>query len=186
MRLDRSIIPNGITAIRLAGSVCLFFVEPFSKLFFIVYTVCGISDVVDGTIARLLGCVTDFGAKLDSVSDMTFYAVMILRIFPMLLDDLPLAVWIFAVSIALLRISSYLVAAIKYHRFASIHSYGNKLTGAAVFLIPYLGSIFSLTNVCGAVCVIAFLATLEELTIHIISASYDPNMKSILMFLPKK
>lgn len=186
MRPNKRMIPNIITALRLVGSICLFFVEPFSPLFFAVYTICGVSDVVDGTVARLLDCESEFGAKLDSVSDMTFYSAMIIRIFPVLLENVPLAIWLVGISIVILRVISYIVAAIKYRRFASIHSYGNKLTGAAVFAIPYLSGLFPIEYVCAAVCVVALAATCEELTIHLISKKYDPEMKSLLLYLIKK
>ena len=49
---------------------------------------CGIHDLRTyrclrpGFIARKLDAVTDFGSKLDSVSDITFYIVMISRVLP--------------------------------------------------------------------------------------------------------
>ena len=55
---------------------------------FIVYSVCGVSDVVDGTLARLTGSESSFGAKLDSIADILFYGVMILRLFPLLCQTL--------------------------------------------------------------------------------------------------
>ena len=66
-------LPNFLTALRIAGAACLLFITPLSPAFFIVYTFCGISDVLDGVIARASHSTTEFGAKLDSAADLLFY-----------------------------------------------------------------------------------------------------------------
>lgn len=181
MQFDKKMIPNTITSVRIAGSIALLFTRPFSPIFFVVYTICGLSDVIDGTLARLMKCESDLGAKLDSVADLVFYAAMFMKIFPFLLEKLPLILWIGAIAVILIRICSYTVAAIKYHRFASIHSYANKLTGAAVFCIPYLSRFFPITAVCTFVLFIGLFATCEELFIHVFSGRYNPEVKSVFM-----
>ena len=56
----------------------------------------------------------------------------------------------------------------------------NKLTGAAVFLLPYV--LFSIFGVVysWAVCILAFAASVEELAIHLLRADYIPERKSFL------
>ena len=179
MRFDKKQIPNLITTVRILGSVCLLFTKSFSPAFFVIYTICGISDVIDGTVARLMKCESDIGSKLDSIADLIFYGGMFLAILPLLIEKLPLLLWIGAFTVIFIRICSYTLAAIKYHRFASIHSYANKLTGAAVFCIPYFSIWFGVTPICTAVFVISLFATVEELLIHIISKEYNSSVKSI-------
>ena len=70
-------IPNFITMLRILGTICLFFVEPFTVAFFVIYSLAGITDVLDGFVARRLKATSEFGAKLDSASDLVFYAAMI-------------------------------------------------------------------------------------------------------------
>ena len=41
--------------------------------------------MLDGTIARATNSTSEFGARLDSISDLIFYAVMIVKFFPILL-----------------------------------------------------------------------------------------------------
>lgn len=173
-------IPNCITASRILGAIVLVFTPRFSVPFYIVYTICGLSDAVDGLIARAMKKETEFGAKLDSVADLTFYTVLLIKIFPFLWRNLPKVIW-FAVGLILLtRLSAYLVACFKYKKFASVHTYANKLTGLSIYLVPYLVKIWTVP-VCSAVCIIAGLASLEELIIHSVSKEYNPSHKSILM-----
>ena len=86
-------LPNYITFCRIIGSILLLFLKPFSIAFFAIYSICGISDLLDGYIARSTKTTSEFGAKLDSIADLSFYAVMFLKIFPTLIDTLPLWLW---------------------------------------------------------------------------------------------
>ena len=45
-------IANIITGCRLLGSVLLLFFPAFSVEFYLIYIICGFSDMIDGTIAR--------------------------------------------------------------------------------------------------------------------------------------
>ena len=173
-------IPNCITASRIIGAIFLIFAAPFSALFYVVYTICGLTDAVDGLIARAMKSETEFGARLDSVADLIFYTVLLFKIFPFLWRNLPKTIWIAVAIILLTRISAYLVAVLKYKKFASVHTYANKLTGLSLYLVPYLAKLW-VVPVCTTVCVIAFLASLEELLIHLFSKQYNSENKSILM-----
>ena len=172
-------IPNYITSIRIIGSIILLFTKPFTKVFYIIYTLCGLSDVADGAVARFTKTSSEFGAKLDSVADMLFYAVMLLKVFPVLWDILPVYIWYIVALVILLRLCSYIVAAVKYHKFASLHTYLNKLTGLIIFTVPYFLKLPIGIYVCFAVTIIAGLGSLEELLIHIRKGNYT-NTKPII------
>lgn len=173
-------IANCITSLRLIGAIILIFTKTFSMPFYIIYTICGVSDVLDGTIARMTGSASDFGSKLDSVSDLTFYTIMMLKVLPRLIEILPLSVWIIVGIILGLRVASYVTAAVKYKKFASLHTYLNKLTGAAVFSVPYLFMLQPYTIVlCIAVAIIGAISTAEELLMHLMSTDYDSSAHTI-------
>ena len=44
--------PNVITAMRIVFSPILLCINPFTPLFLIIYVICGLSDVLDGYLAR--------------------------------------------------------------------------------------------------------------------------------------
>lgn len=131
-------IPNFITSLRIVGAIFLLFIEPFTTLFFVVYTFTGFTDAIDGFIARKLNQVSVFGSKLDSVSDLTFYSILGIKIFPILLSTLPKIIWYVVALIFAMRISIYLYSAIKNKEFASNHTYLNKATGLLIFILPYV------------------------------------------------
>ena len=175
-----SMLPNLITSVRILGTFCLLFTKPFTVAFYIIYTLSGLSDLLDGFVARKLKLQSELGSKLDSIADLIFYAVMLLRIFPILLKVLPRALWT-AVSIVILtRALAYTVAAVKYKRFASQHTWLNKASGAAVFLIPYIINLEYAVPICFVLCSIAGLASAEELLIHLVNKSYRSEVRSLI------
>ena len=168
-----------ITSARIAASLFLLFLPLRSAGFLVVYTLTGLTDALDGWLARKTGTASDFGAKLDSMADLLFYAVLLLRLFPVLWQALPAAIWYAVAGIFLTRLAAYAAAAIKYHCFASLHTWLNKLTGIAVFLFPYVFAVSTGVGYSWAVCVLAFAASLEELAIHLCRKDYCADRKSI-------
>lgn len=172
-------LPNCITAFRIVGTLFLIFTVPLSPVFYLIYTLCGLSDVLDGWIARATNSTSDFGSKLDSVADLLFYAVMLIKLLPALWRLLPVWIWYVVGGILLLRIASYITVAVKFQRFAAVHTRMNKLTGAAVFLIPYFLALPCAVVYSLAVCVIAGIASAQELLLHLFRDEYRTNHKAL-------
>ena len=167
-------LPKCISVLRIIGTAAMLFVEPFTAAFLILYSLCGVSDVLDGMLARAMHATSELGAKLDSAADLLFYAVMLIRIFPVLWQKLPRSIWLIVGAAVLIRLISYGYVAIRYHRFSSMHTAGNKLTGLMVFLTPYFISLpetFA-TPCCFAVAIVAFLSSAQELLMHLRKQTY--------------
>ena len=105
---------------------------------------------------------------------------MIIKLLPILWQLLPGAFWALLGAVLLIRLSAYGVAARRYGRFAALHTYMNKLTGAVVFLLPYVLRLPFAPAWCWAVCGVAALASTEELLIHALGGEYNANRKTIL------
>ncbi len=179
-------LANIITCIRIIGTLCLIFIKPLGLSFFIVYTLSGLSDVFDGMVARRCGTSSQFGARLDSIADIVFYSVMLIKVFPIMLKQLPKEIWIFVLIVLSVRLLAYLTAAIKFQAFASLHTYLNKVTGFAIFLIPYFLNQAFTNTYCLIACIIAALSSLEELMIHILNKNGKKRIKTIFMLLNPK
>ena len=173
-----------ITSVRIAASLFLLLLPLRSAGFLVVYTLTGLTDVLDGWLARKTGTASDFGARLDSIADLLFYTILLLRLFPVLWQLLPPQIWFAVAGIILVRLAAYVTAAVKFHRFAALHTWLNKLTGAAVFLLPYALAVSTGVAYSWTVCIIALAASAEELLIHIICKEYCPDRKYI--FICKK
>lgn len=160
-------IPNLITIVRFFGTIALLFISPKTYTFYVLYTLCGITDALDGTLARLMKVSTEFGAKLDSVADLLFYAVMLIKIFPMLWIGIPNWIWIWVAAVIVIRSASYIAAFINTHKFSSMHTILNKLTGFCIFLAPYFLELKILGYYCMSVCFVATLSSAQELLFHL-------------------
>lgn len=174
-------LPNYITCLRILGTGVLLFTEPLSVPFFVTYLFTGVTDALDGWIARKTNTMSEFGAKLDSVADLLFYTVLLAKIFPKMFETLPYTIWIVLAAVLLIRAVAYTVAFVRYHRFASIHTYMNKLTGFAIFAYPFFLLTPAAVPVAFGVCAIGGLASLEELLIHALKKGYDGNVRTIFL-----
>ena len=100
----RKQIANIITSSRFLGSICLLLCPVFSFDFYMMYLFCGITDMVDGTIARKTKSVSETGARLDSVADVVFVAVCFVKILPLI--QFPTWLWIWIGIIATIKIGN--------------------------------------------------------------------------------
>ena len=176
-------IANVLTSMRILGAIVMLFIKPLTTWFLVIYTVAGITDALDGFVARKMNTFSEFGAKLDSVADLSFYAVMLIKILPVLIEKLPKIIWVFVALALLLRLMAYVVAAIKYHKFASLHTWLNKATNVLIFVVPYLLSTVIAVPYCWICCIIGGLASLEEVFLHLVVKKYNTKIKSVLNLL---
>ena len=82
-------IADTVTAMRIGASFLLLFLTLDTIWFLVVYTFAGLTDVLDGWVARKTGSISEFGAKLDSIADLLFYGILLIRLFPVLYQTLP-------------------------------------------------------------------------------------------------
>ena len=173
-------IADTVTSVRISASLVLLVLPLRSAGVLVVYALAGLTDALVGWLARKTGAACDFGARLDSVADLLFDGVVLLRLFPCFWQTLPAAVW-YAVAVVLpVRLADYATAAVKYRRFAALHTWLNKLTGVGVFLLPFVFAVSTGVAYSWVVCVLAFAASLEELAIRLCRKDYRADRKSIL------
>lgn len=101
-------IPNYISFSRIILSFILIFVEPLSAAFYSIYIICGLSDIMDGFIARKTGTTSKLGAKLDSIADMIMAAVLLILLSTILNLSTEIVIWI--ILIGIIRVASIAVA----------------------------------------------------------------------------
>ncbi|ARC83725.1 CDP-alcohol phosphatidyltransferase family protein [Clostridium argentinense CDC 2741] len=170
-------IPNLITITRILGTIVLVFIKPFSKIFFIIYFICGIGDALDGMIARKMNLVSKKGQVLDSIADFFMFIVFLFIFVPNLKFSLLCIYWVFI--IAVIRFISLGVGFIRYKQLAFLHTYTNKLTGIVLFCFPFIYVVLGLYTTTILVCFIASISAVEELIINIVSKKLCRDIKSI-------
>ena len=125
---------NIITGIRVVCALALIPCPAFTARFYALYLVGGISDVLDGRIARRLGKETRLGAQLDTIADAVFTAVVLIKIVRAVHIPTWLLVWI--VGIAVIKCVNVISGFLICGRFVSEHTVMNKICGGLLFAIP--------------------------------------------------
>ncbi|MBQ0038293.1 MAG: CDP-alcohol phosphatidyltransferase family protein [Clostridiales bacterium] len=153
-------LANILTVSRILLSVVLFFPAPLSASFFVIYLLCGLTDMIDGPIARKSGTDCAFGARLDSVADLIFLLVCLIRLLPVIVL-LPL-IWIWTALILLIRLVSFTAAYISRQKPLLLHTPANKMTGLLLFLLPMSFHFVNVNYAAIPVCTAATWAAAEE------------------------
>ena len=125
-------LPNAITVLRFLGAVCLLFFDVGSITFWVIYSVCGISDMLDGYLARRFRCESKTGALLDSMADLVFVACCCYKLLPTL--AFPKWLWIWAGAIVVIKVINQISALVICKKCVFPHTIANKVTGALLFV----------------------------------------------------
>ena len=153
-------IANIVTSFRIVGSILLLFFPAFSVEFYVLYILCGFSDMIDGTIARKTNSAGALGAKIDTAADLAFVIASLIKLLPAL--NLPPWLWIWGVAIAVIKIGNILWGYASKKQFVALHTAMNKVTGLLLFLLPLTLSFIDLKYSSIVVCSIATCAAVQE------------------------
>jgi len=127
-------IPNALTLLRALGVplfLYLFLIADEPILSFVVIALGGVTDYLDGTVARYLNQTSDFGAKFDPAVDRLYIAAVIIALANK--DYLP---WILVISILVRDL--FLLLVIIYQKFRGIPFLAVTFLGkAATFNLLY-------------------------------------------------
>ena len=153
-------LANILTGCRILGSILLLVFPAFSVAFYITYLFCGLSDMIDGTIARKTNSTSKFGSQLDTITDLIFVAASLFKLLPAI--HIPGWLWIWGGVIAVIKISNIIWGYVSKKQFISLHTIMNKVTGLLLFLLPLTVSFVELKYTAIAVCSIATLSAIQE------------------------
>ena len=142
------------------GAISLLFFDVGSAALWFVYFACGISDMLDGFLARKLGCESKAGAMLDSLADLVFVACCCYKLLPAL--AFPKWLWILGGAIVAMKVINQICALVMYKKCVFPHTIANKVTGVLLFvavpLTVFLESIVPMI----VIAVVATFAAIQE------------------------
>ena len=153
-------VANIITGCRILLSIALLFFAPLSPAFYTLYIAAGITDMIDGTVARKLNAASSFGAKLDTVADFLLFAACAVRLFPIL--DIPLWLWIWIGVIALIKLINIVSGFIIRKKIVVLHTAMNRITGVLLFILPLTLYFLDIIYTSPVVCAAATFAAVQE------------------------
>jgi phosphatidylglycerophosphate synthase len=151
---------NIITSCRILCSIVLLLPPAFSPWFYILYLFNGLTDMIDGAVARKSGSVSEFGSKLDTVADFIFVVACLIKLLPAI--DIPTWLLIWIVLIAVIKIINVVSGFIYCKRFVAVHTVMNKVAGLLLFMLPLTLSFIEIKYSAIFVCGAATFAAIQE------------------------
>lgn len=156
----RKHIANIITISRILSCIYLLISSVFSISFYIIYLFCGITDMIDGTIAKITKSTSELGARLDTVADSVFVTVCFVKILPLM--QFPVWLWTWIIIVAIIKIGNIVFELLFNKKMISIHSILNKVAGLLLFFLPLTFSFINPIYSSLVVCFVATLAAIDE------------------------
>lgn len=151
---------NLITSGCILLSLLLLFFPALSPTFYVLYLAAGLSDMLDGFVARRTNSASPLGARLDSIADLAFLAACLVKLLPVL--ALPAWLWVWVVLIALLRLINLFSGFACRKKLVLLHTKANKFTGALLFLLPLSLSFLTISYTAVPLCALASFAAIQE------------------------
>ena len=108
---------------------------PLSLPFYVLYAAAGLSDILDGFIARKTNTATQFGA-------------------------LWVIGWVGVIT--LIKLVNIVIGFVRRHTLTAVHSVINKVTGALLFILPFTVPIINIRYTAPLVCAVATVAAILE------------------------
>jgi CDP-diacylglycerol--glycerol-3-phosphate 3-phosphatidyltransferase len=143
-----------------------------------VLLIIGLTDVLDGYIARKYEQQTIAGAWLDSIGDFVFYNALV--IYAILFEyDIIIMIKYYIILIIALKFLTITICFIKYRKLGFFHTIGNKISGAVIFMGFCIFVLSRNTVFLQIGLIISIISSLEESIIAIIGKRYNPDIRGI-------
>ena len=185
-------LPNSLSLLRIFLSIVIIFSaifgETFSMLTMIIYVIAGVSDMIDGPLARRIkDGRSELGATLDSIADLLMIIIAIVIFIP------AMGLWgfigiLYIAAISFKVIVPSLIAVFKYKEFISLHTYTFKVLVGFMFSIPILFFVLTKLNVAAElflniysliIIIAAYIFIVEEILIILATNRPCRDIKSI-------
>ena len=184
---DLKTIPNMLSISRLilipAMLIPAYYIqdEPQARfVFLIMFIVIGVTDKLDGTLARYLNQTTALGANLDTIADMVFYPLIALWLYRF--ESGVVGEWWNLVYFLLaLYFFKMITGKIKFGYVPAFHTIGAKTFSASLyfFMIAAILDPVLAKSIFPVLCVIGYINQLEETYILLTRDSVDENIRSV-------
>lgn len=143
----------------------MLFFTSITNLFLSLYVICGLSDFVDGKLARHLDATSLLGSKLDTVGDILYYIALAKILFVQ--HQIPIWFYIWIGATVVLFIIAASISKYKFGKFYFIHSFFGKILGVSIFALPFISKMFSVSTGLMVVCSISTIASIETVIIQL-------------------
>jgi len=146
----------------------------------VLYVIAGLTDMIDGPIARKTKNTSVFGANLDAAADLLFALTVLVRVVPQI-DIYP---WIFVWIVLAIGIKfvSLFISYLRHKEFVMLHTYAIKFVVLLCFLLPlvYVSFNVNINLLIAVLLILVSVAFLEDLFLCSTIKVPDRDIKGLL------
>ena len=177
---------NMITAVRIPCAVGIVFSKPFTPLFYFFLILGGLSDAIDGMVARRISGDSHLGALLDSISDLCFFGATVFSVIIKEYNSIGISAKLIFIILCIVRLICYLIQLIKFKQLAPLHTIFNKLASISIFVMLFFIPFIGITMATSIVSIIGIIGGIEEIIIHLLSKKARTNTLSLYVVLKER
>jgi len=171
-------VPNVLSALRLVALIPLLLLTPLELPFMTVYVLAGLTDMIDGPIARKFNVTSQFGAALDGLADLLFLFTVLFRVGPLIEFSNWLWIWI-GIAIAA-KLFASVIGYIRHKEIIFLHTYIGKFFMFNLFLFPVYYSFFLADMILIVLLILVTVVIIEDIYINATSTVVNLDHKGIL------
>lgn len=153
--------------------------EAMRITFVVLYIIAGITDALDGYIARKYDICTDLGADLDSYADILYYLGSAVFIYVFAKEALMTNIWflVFTLSMFALEI---IISWLKFKKPLFIHTLLSKFSGFMVFATVIVAAVTEINLLLIITILLYGISFMENIVIFFKHGEVSPNFKGLL------
>jgi phosphatidylglycerophosphate synthase len=179
-------LPNALSLLRLVGTPALFWLAqlPDTRWAGAWFGILGLTDALDGFLARRWNQTSEFGSRLDGLADLLFYpsgAALLYWLFPAYLQ--PNLVYIVVTLGLLVAVNGY--SWLRFGRIILLHTNLGRWAGVLAFL-AVLGAFFTDTSTLIRITAVAYsVSFVEGILIFKLRGPVSPDTRSLFSQGPR-
>ena len=171
-------IPNIFSFSRILLTIPLLFLPPFELPFMTIYVLAGLTDMVDGPLARKFNITSQFGAVLDGFADVFLALVVLFKVLPVIEFSNWVGIWI--VIVIGMKFLGVAIGYVRHKKVILLHTYLGKFFAFSLFAFPIFYSFMAADTVLTGLLVIATVTFIEDIYINLTSKEVNLDDKGIL------
>ncbi|MFC1598161.1 CDP-alcohol phosphatidyltransferase family protein [Patescibacteria group bacterium] len=165
--------------------VFVFFYQEMYWLFLPTFVILGLTDTLDGTIARHTNQTSKRGEDIDSAADMIYGMATLWFIFSLYPDLLSRISWELVVVLALVFAATVVIGLVKFNRLKFMHTWLHKAGATGVYFILVMSFFMDIDILVNINICLVILAFIEDIIIYFKYGDVDADVKSIFSLIKK-
>lgn len=175
-------VPMALVALRCLIAVLLVIdaLDGKTGLWFVIgFAIAGISDMLDGMVARRYKVVSTIGSAMDGYADAFLYTCIVFciwRVHPEIIKSFFIPV----LTIGATQVISWLISLFKYSKITSYHTFGAKVWAVTLFVATFSIFAFNYAGVFLWIAIIVGVASnIEDMMITLVTPYWAHDVSSI-------